>query len=271
MQKNINQQTSYFTFKSLSIFPNIKHFISTREGGVSQEAFEGLNLGLHVLDDTNTVVENRKKLANSLESPLEYFVYANQTHSENVVVLSQKDQGRGTVNYEDAIPNTDALVTNQKNIFLSILTADCVPLLFYDTKKQVIGAVHAGWKGTVKKIGLKTLHKMMDEFGSQPNDILVGIAPHIQVHNYEVGEEVVQAIEEAFETKEKYLFWNEASQRYHLDLSYANKQPLIEAGIPLENIEVSDHCVFDNPDLFYSSRYGKGKTGRFATGIMLLG
>lgn len=270
MQKNINQQTSYFTFQNLSSFPNIKHFISTREGGESQEAFKGLNLGLHVSDDANLVVENRKKLADSLTTPFENFVYANQTHSDHVAILTQEHQGRGITSYEDAIPDTDALVTNQKNIYLTILTADCVPLLFYDKEKQVIGAAHAGWKGTVQKIGLKTLQKMMQEFDSQPTDVWVGIAAHIQVHNYEVGGEVVQATEEAFGTKDKYLFWNQATKHYHLDLTYANKQPLIEAGIPAENIEVSDHCVFDNPKLFYSSRYGKGKTGRFATGIMLL-
>jgi len=167
------------------------------------------------------------------------------------------------------LADTDALITNQPGLFVCVQTADCVPVLLYDPQKKVVAAIHAGWKGTVSKIVLKTVQKMTNQFGCQPSDIMAGIGPSIHMHAYEVGPEVVEAIVANFSNSPALLKPSINAGRAYLDLWEANQTALMEAGIPEENIEVMGLCSFEHADLFYSARRDGADTGRMVSGIRL--
>lgn len=239
-------------------------------GGCSLPPFEQLNLGLHVQDEASHVIQNRREFAHAMNTSLDHFCFAQQTHGQNIHWATSQDKGRGIESESEAIPDTDAFISIEKGIFLSILSADCVPILMYDSQQKIIAAVHAGWKGTVSKIAALTALNMIGNFGSKPEFMYVGIGPSISAPNYEVGKEVEEKVLEAFGTKEHFMHYNPDTGRYHFDLWYSNRKPLEELGIPPENIECAGICTYQQSDLFYSSRKDKGRTGRFLTGIMLL-
>jgi len=161
------------------------------------------------------------------------------------------------------------LITNQPGLFVCVQTADCVPVLLYDPQKKVVSAIHAGWKGTVSKIVLKTVQKMTDQFGCQPSDIIAGIGPSIHIHAYEVGPEVVEMVKNNFSNSSALLKPSLNAGRAYLDLWEANQTALMEAGIPEENIEVMGLCSFEHADLFYSARRDGADTGRMVSGIRI--
>lgn len=250
----------------LELDSELEHFISTKAGGFSKAPFSDLNLALHVGDKQETVLKNRQELAKKLQIPLENFVFANQTHSDNIFVATQKDCGSGTFEKLDAIDNVDAFITKEKKVAIAILVADCVPVLLFDKKQKVVAAVHAGWQGTLKKIAKKTVEKMMMEFSCEPKNIVVGMGPSIGPCHFEVQEDVFSQFKEAFGEENKALI-KEAGKLF-IDLWELNKQQLLDMGILRENIETMKKCtVCENKD-FFSARKEK-VTGRFVAGIML--
>lgn len=263
------QKISYLQYAHLTEYSQIVHFVSTRKGGISSAPGAGLNVGFHVNDAPENVMKNREILAQAVGISSQSFCLLNQVHGCRVAVVGKQDQGKGVMAYEDSIANTDALVTNEARVCLNVLSADCVCLLFYDPVKQAIGAAHSGWKGTVKKIAAETVRTMQHEFGSKPQDILIGIGPGISPKIYEVGEEVEKAVAEAFGTTNGLVGYHPETGNPHFNLWAAIDRTLTEVGIPSENIEHSELCTYQNDDLFFSYRRDKGKTGRFTSGIML--
>jgi YfiH family protein len=148
------------------------------------------------------------------------------------------------------------------------MSADCVPVLLYDREKKVIAAIHAGWKGTVNGIVDKVVSAMKKEFGCLPGNIRAGIGPSICAASYEVGPEVIAQFREKVPDTEK-LFSNFHGEKAHVDLWEANRAWLLRQGVPEENIEVAGICTFQNPGRFFSARYFKNRTGRFAACIAL--
>jgi len=230
VRKKINNLT-FFSFKNLLDQKGLTHFISTRAGGLSKFPYESLNLVSYTGDDSQVVLKNRNLLAKAIGIPLKNFFFTNQVHGSKIIVVASKSQ---------KIPKADALITDIKNICLSIVVADCAPILFFDKKKKVIGACHAGFKGTEKSIAYKTVKALKKHFNSNPKDIIAGIGPSICFSHYE-----------------------------KIDLWEENKQQLLKAGILGENIEISKICTFENNKIFFSERFQKRKTGRFMAGIML--
>ncbi|MDI6783651.1 MAG: peptidoglycan editing factor PgeF [bacterium] len=268
LRKSIDS-LSFFHFENLSNFKQISHFISTRQGGFSNPPYDSLNLAFHVGDEPQTILKNRELLASSLDIPLSNFTTAQQVHDADVAVVTESMCGNGALDFESAIPATDAMVTEIPKICLMILTADCVPILFFDPKKKVIGVAHAGWKGTGKQIAQKTVQVMQKKFACSPSDILVGLGPSIGPCCYEVGAEVIIGIERTFANQTKEVLpWNSENQGY-FNLWEANKIQLVQEGILERNIEVTGFCTRCHSDIFYSARQTKGATGRFGTGIML--
>ncbi|MBI4697960.1 MAG: peptidoglycan editing factor PgeF [Nitrospirae bacterium] len=153
----------------------------------------------------------------------------------------------------------DAVVTDRKGILIGVQVADCVPVLLYDRQRSVIGAVHAGWRGTAKLILKNAIITMQERFNSSAEDILIAMGPSIRQCCYEAGADVKEAVAEA--TGE-----NSCCQvkngKYFIDLLSANRYQAVSMGIPADNIWQSDDCTFCNPELFYSYRYAKGTTGR---------
>jgi YfiH family protein len=162
------------------------------------------------------------------------------------------------------------MISNESSVCLFLFAADCVPILFYDPVQHAIGAAHSGWGGTVKKIACETIFAMQHHFNSRPQDILVGIGPSISVKNYEVGDNVTQAVLKAFGTTDNLMIRNAQTGKMHFDLWQTNKQMLMEIGVKNENIEISGLCTFGNPELFFSARKDE-PTGRFGAGIMING
>lgn len=172
-----------------------------------------------------------------------------QKHTDKVLVLDS-----------DFSPRiADAVITNNKGILLGVQVADCVPVLLYDVKRNVIGVVHAGWRGTAASILRKTIETMHERFVSFPDDIKIAIGPSIRWCCYHVGYDVLESVEKATGIGEYHINRGGA---YCLDLASANKYQAVSAGIHEKNIWVSEECTYCHPDKYYSYRYAKGTTGR---------
>jgi YfiH family protein len=228
---------------------------STRSGGVSSKPYESLNLAYHVNDDPNNVTDNRQRFCNELGIDVNTLVLARQVHGDNIEIVESKDAGRGAYSIEDAIPDTDAMITTSKSISIGILTADCVPVMIFDPVKSAIGAVHAGWKGTILMLPAKTILKMKESFGTDPSDCMVALGPSIGHCCYEVGEELITQFDKAFGA-------GKCTTGNKLDLPQAVKLQLVGVGVKKDNISSNSDCTACNLDLFYSHRAENGVTGR---------
>jgi len=252
----IQGRLSVFKFESFRKYKDISHFITSKEGWVSgnKPRFTG--------DLESDYADYRKELAVSGDWDSAKFVFPRQTHSDHVEVVD-------SVNLAEMLVDTDAVITNERGIFVCVQTADCVPILLYDPQKKVVAAIHAGWKGTVSKIARKAIRKMTEKYGSNPADIIAGIGPSIHMHAYEVGPEVIEQVKANFSTVGVLLKPSLNEGRAYFDLWEANKTVLIESGLPEENIEVMGLCSFEHADLFYSARRDGTDTGRMVSGIRL--
>jgi len=258
-------------FENLLKYKEIRHFVSTRTGGFSNPPYNSLNLGFHVGDYPEDVLENRKRLSVTIGIPLSNFTIGRQIHSGNVTIISKELRGKGSTNHKEAIDVTDAMVTNVPDICLVILVADCVPMLFFDPVKRAIGVAHAGWKGTLQFIAQHTVRAMEKTFGSSPQDIIVGVGPSIGPCCYNIGPEVISQAEGIFHTRKDYIIVDESRDgKCYFDLWKANLKQLLHSGIDRENIEMAMICTCHNSELFFSYRHQKGDTGRFGAGIILL-
>lgn len=262
-----NQEVLLYKFKKLSLAERILHFVSTRLGGISESPYQELNLGLHVGDVSASVLSNRMRLMKSVGIPLNHVVTCNQTHGGNVTIVDALMKGMGANTYDSALPDTDALITNQKDICLMVTVADCVPIILFDPEKSVIGVVHAGWKGTVLNITGNTIKKMAQIYGSVPQNIIAGIGPSIGPAKYEVGPEVVEIANSNLLPTNVIRTTKEG--RTYFDLWKANLYQLLKAGLSRKNIELAGICTFTNNATFYSHRREKN-TGRFCAAILLL-
>jgi polyphenol oxidase len=264
MQKIKLNQISIYRFDILNGHQGIKHFITTREPSAKME----FNICLWAVDEILSVIGNRKILASELGIPLSNFVFQQQMHTGNVTTIVNSDVGRGAVDYESALEDNDSMITTEKGICLIVIGGDCVPLLFYDPVKNVIGAAHSGWRGTAKRLAEHTIAKMKEKFGCNPSDMLVGIGPSIGPESYEVDEVVLNTFSKTFKNVSEFFKPTLNNGKYMLDLWKANAIQLIEAGVQSKNIEISGLCTFKNNHEFFSAR--KGDKGRFGCGIMLI-
>lgn len=248
-----------YQFNHFSTLNNITHFITTRKGGVSEGNCSSLNLGYNTNDSHQNVQKNREILAQTFDLPS--FNFPQQTHKNHVQIITKE-------NYTTFFEDTDALITNEPNLGIAVIFADCVPVLVYDPEKKVVAVIHAGWRGTVAKIVEKTIEKMINVFDCNPKDLLAGIGPSISPEAYEVGEEVINEVEKAFETKKELIVNEQSNGKGHLNLWYANKQCLLNSGVLEKNIEIAEICTQKNADTFFSVR-SQTDTGRFSMGTFI--
>ena len=250
---------SFYRFSHFKKYDSLLHAVSKK----SEEKPYGFSLALHTGEEEQSIIANRNTLAKQLEStsPLQ-FIVANQTHSDHIKIID-KAVTCGWKSSSDAIEDCDALITNVPHVVLTILTADCVPILLYDPVQQVVAAVHAGWKGSKAQIVKKTVKKMIQTFGSRASDIKAGIAPSIGGCCYEVGEEVA---EHFFNMPQVY---KPHKDKYMLDLPAINREQLLEAGVEKTNIEMSHICTACDVEDYFSYRREHCCTGRFMSIIGL--
>ena len=243
----------FYRFSIFDDYPECLHAVTMR----SEDAPCSLSLALHTGEPKDRIIANRKRVERDLGGGEQLnFVVANQTHSDHIYVVTDT-QTKGWKGMEDAIEDCDALMSDRPGVVLAVLTADCVPVLLYDPEHKAVAAVHAGWKGTNAHIVSKTVAKMSEVYGSDPSQLIAGIAPAIGKCCYEVGKDVAQHffdVEEAIESK---------GEKYMLDLPYINKYQIIEAGLQEAYIQLSGICTACNTKHFFSYRKEQGCSGRF--------
>ena len=264
-----NAGVPFLQFRSLEECGVVTHGFSTRMGGVSEDIYASMNLSYTRGDKEEAVTENFIRIAKALEVCPEDYVFSDQTHTTNIRVVTEEDRGKGFTKPRD-YENIDGLVTNVKGLVLSTFYADCVPLYFVDVKNKAIGLSHSGWKGTVGEIGRKTVETMTREYGSKPQDILAAIAPSICRECYEVSEDVALEFQKIFPKEEHNVIMDDKGNgKFQLDLWECNKRILMRAGIPEENISVTNICTCCNSDLLFSHRASQGKRGNLGAFMML--
>lgn len=263
------EHTDLYQFGKLLAQDGIRHYVSSRKGGYSQNNFSGLNLGFHVGDDNFKVLQNRRLLSRALGIDIMSCTFANQDHTANIAVIDRKSKGRGAAEVETALPNTDGMITNVPGICINVLVADCVPILLFDPVKRVIAALHAGWKGTLKRITSHAVEMMIQQYGCKAQDIIAGMGPSNGPCCYEVGEDVKRETCMAFGSTQDIIKESEVPGKYIFDQWTANQMQLIDFGVKKENIEISGLCSQCQHHTFFSARAANGITGRIAAGIML--
>ena len=242
---------------------------STRLGGVSEGCFSSLNLSFDRGDDRAAVAENFRRMGEALSVHCEDMVLSQQTHTTNIRIVTDEDRGKGITRERD-YTDIDGLITNVPGICLVTTYADCVPLYFLDPVKKVIALSHSGWRGTVGKIGKKTVELMHDKFGSDPADILAAVGPSVCQDCYEVSADVTDRFREVFDRSVwDELFYEKSDGKYQLDLWKANEKIFLEAGIRKDHIAVTNVCTHCNSGILYSHRAMGDKRGNLCAFLAL--
>lgn len=239
---------------------SLKHGIFTRVGGISQGYWSSLNVGGTVGDQQDAVQENHRRMYETLGLDGERACTVWQVHSADTVVVHQRVPGRRW------LARADGMVTDVPGLPLTMRYADCAPILLVDPVLHVAGIAHAGWRGTVLGAAVSAVHAMQTAFGSRPQDIQAGIGPCIGPDRYQVGEEVVQAVQQAFGQTDGLIHWAGDGSAY-FDLWAANRLALERADVT--QIEVAGICTASRTDEFYSHRAEAGRTGRFGVVMAL--
>jgi len=262
------------------------HGFSTRPGGSSElDGGRVLNLGFTDWDSRERVLDNRKKFFASIGASKMHVVTLRQIHSD---IPHRVD---ATIVHSGETPQGDALFTREPGILLAVQTADCVPILLADTKRRAVAAIHAGWRGTLRRIAEKTLGRMQMDFGTRPEDVIAALGPGIGRCCYEVGSDVAREFHAQFpqardwfdgpfdmlasgENDPNWLPWltmrppghPPPSPRVDLDLIAANRAILADVGVPPRQISASGYCTACRTDLFFSYRRERS-TGRLIAAI----
>lgn len=241
------------TYDIFKPFGEVVAFTTTREtfpGKVTR--FTG--------DSIEDFAENRNYLSSLLDISSKQLVFPRQTHTSCVAEVSEIPTME--------IRETDALVTNNKEICLCVQTADCVPILLFDPVNKAIAAIHAGWRGTVSKIADEAVQNMVLKYNTSPENVLAVIGPSISPAAYEVGKEVAGMAKKNVPNGRLTIIEKEKGELF-FDLWEANRQILLNAGLKDSNLEIFGECSYKEGHKYYSARREGIDTGRMVSGIML--
>jgi YfiH family protein len=211
--------------------------------------------------DTGNALENRKKFLQGLGIDYRDLVCTKQVHGSVARYIQDKDTGKGALSYDNAISDTDALITDKKNVPLSIFTADCLSVFLYDSKTPGIGLVHAGWRSSKENITCKTVKSMQEKFNTKVEDLYAGFGPAIRDCCYEVGGELTNFFPPEYLIKR--------DKRYYLDLVGINKKQLLGLGVKDKNIFDSKICTACRSEDSFSYRKEGSSCGRMMSVMML--
>lgn len=245
----------------------VPHAFTTRVGGASCGIYESLNLGHKEGDCAEHVRRNYNILATAIGFDPDKIVFTHQVHGSVVRVAQSHDRQApfARVPYD-----ADGLVTAEKGVPLMIFSADCVPILLHDPVRGAVGAVHAGWRGTVSDIVGNAVRTMTQAFDCNPTDIRAAIGPCISQCCFETDEDVKQAVLNLLEADAR-TFIKPRGDKYFIDLKGINNLLLRRAGLLIPHIEVSDECTSCSCDKYWSHRASKGQRGCQAAVILLKG
>ena len=252
----------YLTFPLLEQTGMVRHLFSTRMGGVSKGIYSKMNLSYTRGDEKEAVDENFRRIAKVLQCDINDIVCSDQTHTVNLRVVSRQDGGKGILRPKD-YTDVDGLLTDEPGLVLATFYADCVPLYFVDTKRKAIALAHSGWRGTVARMGRCVTEKMKEVYGTDPADVVAAIGPSICQACYEVSDDVADAFAREFkgDGQADEILVSKGDGKYQLDLWRANEIVLTEAGIPEEQIQVTDICTCHNSEYLFSHRASHGRRG----------
>lgn len=258
----------YLTVPSFSRSGLVRHCFTTSRGGFSPEPY-GMNLGIASKDDPGNVLRNYERIAYVLGSYPGNWTVSAQVHGDKILRVGVTERGQGVVRPRE-IEGIDGLITNRPQVGLVTIHADCVPLYFLDPVRKAIGLAHAGWRGTVQKIGARMIERMQEDFGTDPEDLLTAIGPSIGPCCFEVGPEVAEQFAAHFPADADAVIRPAQTEgKYMLDLWETNRRIMVDCGVMQDKITVTDLCTACHADVFHSWRKNKAP-GRMAAILELI-
>lgn len=262
MKQNRTGDIEYLTFPLLEQTGMVRHLFTTRAGGVSKGIYSTMNLSYTRGDEKEAVDENFRRIAGVLGCEVSDMVCSDQTHTVNLRVVTRQDGGKGILIPRD-YKEIDGLMTQEPGLVLATFYADCVPLYFVDTKRRAVALAHSGWRGTVARMGRCVVDKMREVYDTNPQDLVAAVGPSICQACYEVSEDVAEAFREEFKKpgQKDQILTDKGDGKYQLDLWRANEIILQEAGIPADQIQVTDVCTCHNSAYLFSHRASQGRRG----------
>lgn len=264
---NKKGEFEYLTFKALEKYDDkLTHFITLRHGGVSSGVYKSLNVRNVGHDDINNVNKNIEIICENMGIENKKVYKAKQDHTDNILILNNDNKDKYNF-YDISKEPYDAYIIKDHDIANFVTTADCNPIIIYDTKQNIIANVHAGWKGVIKQIYLKVINMLINDFNSNVNDLIVCIGPSIRKCCFSSEDENFKKhFTDIWKDEEDYIYYEENNKRFHIDLIYVIKKDLLQIGINEENINVANICTHDNTDDFFSFRkYTEEKATDYAT------
>ena len=276
--------------KEYHVAASVMAFSTTRKGGVSQGNYGEFNINEYCGDEPENVAENRNRLAHQLGIAIDHIIMPHQVHEVEVRQITAEYFSMPESNRKMALEGVDAVMTDLKDVCVGVSTADCIPVLLYDEVHHAVAAIHAGWRGTLARIVDKAIQEMAFAYKTEAKDLKAVIGPGISLENFEVGDEVYEAFEQAAfpmkkiaEQRPNAAFHADAAERdrlaaegnieqplkWHINLPLCNKLTLLNLGVKEENIQVSDICTYAHSDEYFSARKLGVESGRIYTAIML--
>ena len=267
---NYSNNFPYLSFGKLDAYKNVKHIFTTRLGGHSDGIFKSLNFAFNTGDNKENVLKNFYEVSKVFNTSIDNFYHAYQNHTSNVKIVMDEDRGKGVVKERDD-GEYDAYITNCKELVIYVSVADCVPIYLYDINKNVIAIIHSGWRGTNNNIVKNTISKMKKYYNTCTKDIIACIGPSICGECYEVSQDLYNEFCKNYNNDYiKKIFKKNDKSKYNLDLWEANKMNLINEGVLVNNIDITNICTYNNPDLLFSHRRLGNKRGNMGAFIMIL-
>ena len=260
MTLNENKGVPFLTYNRLSQIDFIRHAFSTKHGGVSTDEWTSMNFAFSRGDKAENVIENYKIFSNAVGFDYNSLVTSSQDHNTYVRPVTKNECGIGIWREKDML-SVDALITNEPNVTLVTHYADCTPLFFVDTVGKAIGLAHAGWRGTVGRIGEEVIKKMTSLYGTNPKDVVVAIGPAISKCCYEVDKDCAENFYNLKDLDNSKFIFPQNEVKYMIDLLETNRQIVMTAGVKEENIVLSDLCTKCNSNLLWSHRATNGHRG----------
>ena len=267
--KPIAKDNSLLGYSSLQLYPNIFHFVTTRQGGFGSGRYATFNCSPFCGDDPQIVALNQGKLKREIPVTQFEFIIPRQTHGCEIVVIDSEFLLLPSDKRLELLEGVDALITAEPNCCLAVSTADCVPILLFDPVHKVVAAIHAGWRGTVQDIVGKTVSKMKECYGTCPTNLVAAIGPSISQDAFEVGNEVYAAFQQAGFDMSAIALLQKDTNKWHINLWEANRQQLLSRGVSASQIELAGLCTWTQHDRFFSARRLGIDSGRMLSGILL--
>lgn len=257
--------------------PRVSAFSTTRHGGCSTGNYASFNINHYCGDDETCIARNREQLCQCLGIRNSRLFLPHQVHHTDAIAITKTTlELSSDVVLQALLENKDAITTNVPGCCIGVSTADCIPILLYDTDNHAAAAIHAGWRGTLNRIVCETIAHMKSYYNTNPRYLKAVIGPGISLESFEVGDEVYDAFAKAGFPMEQMARRfpsmhpdDTAAEKWHIDLPLCNHQQLISAGVPPSQIHSSGICTYRQSDDFFSARRLGIRSGRIFTGIML--